>query len=138
MMKRIVSIALVVLMVAALFVGCGGSVSAEDVPGTYKVKTVNGKDLKDYFLESFEMESEDDLDSVLGLLGIDSLEDFMVFNLDADGSFTASAMGEDLEGTWKLDGSKVILTAEGEDQEATFKNGNLVIDMDGDEMVLSK
>ena len=44
MMKRIIAMTLVVVMVAALFVGCGSN----GVEGTYKLKKVNGVDLEEF------------------------------------------------------------------------------------------
>ncbi|MBQ6432174.1 MAG: lipocalin family protein [Oscillospiraceae bacterium] len=138
MMKRIISLALVVLMVAALFVGCGSSAPANP-EGTYKVKSIDGKSVKDYLKESFEAEDDTDIDSVLSFLGLDNLEDFMTLTLETDGSFSMSFMGGEETGTWKLSGNKLTLTnSDGEEGEATFKSDDIVIDMDGEEMVLGK
>ena len=78
MMKRIVSIALVVLMIAALFAGCSGSSSPE---GTYKIKSINGKDVKSYFKESMgalagegEEITDEQIDAILALMGINNID----------------------------------------------------------------
>ena len=132
-MKRILALALVVLLVAALFTGC-----AAKPEGTYKIETIDGKNVKDYFKEAFELD-DDTIDSALELLGVESFDEIMKITMKSDGNFTIDYMGQEMAGTWKLDGEKLTLTNEdGEDQEATFKGGKIIIDMDGEEMVLGK
>ena len=67
MMKRIVSLTLVILMVAALFVGCG---SSDSVDGTYKLKAIDGKNVKEYFTAIAEKGGQT-LQTVLEYMGID-------------------------------------------------------------------
>ena len=117
-MKRIVSLTLVVLMIAALFVGCG----SDSVPGTYKLKKINDKGVKEFF---------DDLGMDLSTLGVDAskLEDMMTMTLKDDGTVEIAdnmdGSGETVTGTWKQDGDKVTISAGGEDMELTFKSGAL-------------
>jgi hypothetical protein len=141
MMKRIVSIALVVLMIAALFAGC----SSSSPEGTYKIKSVNGKDLKTYFKESFGALAEegqeitdDQIEGFLKLMGINSMDEFVTFTLESDGTFKAAMMGEEETGTWKLEGDKITMTANGSDMTGTFKDGEITISVDGETMVLAK
>ena len=108
MMKRIVSIVLVVLMIAALFAGC----SSSSPEGTYKIKSINGKDLKTYFKESFGAMAEegqeitdDQIEGFLKLMGINSMDEFVTFTLESGG---------------------------------TFKDGEITISVDGETMVLAK
>ncbi len=141
MMKRIVSLALVILLVAALFVGCGSSSSgtADGNPeGTYKIKTVNGKGIKEYFGESMGAASDAEINLALSFFGVDSFEDLIVFDLQSGGVLKITMMGVESEGTWKLEGSKITMTMDGEDGEATYKDGEIVVDMDGEEMVLAR
>lgn len=117
-MKRIVSLTLVVLMIAALFVGCG----SDSVPGTYKLKKINDKGVKEFF---------DDLGMDLSTLGVDAskLEDMMTMTLKDDGTAEIAdnmdGDGKTVTGTWKQDGDKVTISADGEDMEFTFKSGAL-------------
>ena len=135
MMKRIVAITLVVIMVAALFVGCGSS-SPE---GLYRVKTMNGQSLKDAMMaEMGSGATEDQLNAFLQLMGIEKLEDIITFDLQSGGKVVASMMGEKTEGTWKVDGEKITITIDGDAQEGTFKNGEITIEEDGMKMVLAK
>lgn len=156
-MKRIISLTLAVLLIAALFVGCsgtGGTGGKADSPvGVYTIKTINDKSVKDYFTEAFAAASEEygiDMSALLGLMGIDldHPEDLMQFNLKEDGTveFTSKLdeMGEEDEGeeqqtgTWKQEGDKIIITADGEDQELTYKNGELIMtaEEDGETMTM--
>ncbi len=142
MMKRIVSIALVVLMIAALFAGCSGSSSPE---GTYKIKSINGKDVKSYFKESMgalagegEEITDEQIDAILALMGINNIDEFVTFTLEEGGNFKASMMGEEQTGTWKLEGDKLTMTIDGDDATGTFKDGEITIEMEGESMVLAK
>ena len=153
-MKRIISLALAVLLIAALFVGCSGS---SNPAGTYVIKTINDKSLKDYFTEAFAAEAGDsdlDMTALLGLLGIDldHPEEFMKIALNEDGTveilskFSSLGEGEedeeDEKGTWKQEGDKIIITANGETSELTYKNGELIMTAEEDgkpmTMVLAK
>ena len=143
-MKRIVSILLVVLLVASLFVACGGS---DSPAGTYSIKSIDGKTLKEYFGAAAE-EYGFDVDALLSMMGIDldHPEDLMSIIVKDDGTVSVKSTldgdGETQAGTWKLDGDKMIITVDGEDQEFTFKNGELTATMDDSDgthtMVLGK
>lgn len=140
MMKRIVSITLVVIMVAALFVGCSTSVE-----GKYKLKTINDKEPKAFFTEmmtqmmtAFGMEGEE-LDKAVKEMNdsLDKLGDLLTIELKADGVMemksemdAAMDVGEEGEegeeskpesvtGTWKQDGETITLTYPGEKDEET-------------------
>ena len=165
MMKRIVSLTLVVLMIAALFVGCSSDSGSPE--GTYKLKKINGKSPKDFFtemmsemLKAFGAEG-DVLDAAMEELTgkLDQLGDLMTVELKADGTVEMkskmdAAMSEDEEsegevstGTWKQDGDKITFTltdADGKSEtvEGTFKGGEITLsEGEGDEamtMVLGK
>ena len=68
-MKRFVSIALILVVVATLFAACGKKAPE----GKYVVKTMNGKT----FEEALKDELGEEYQDYLKLLNIDSLEDFM-------------------------------------------------------------
>ena len=160
-MKRIISLTLAVLLIAALFAGCAGS-KADSPVGTYVIKTINDKSVKDYFTEAFGAASEEsgfDMSALLTLMGIDldHPEDLMQITLKEDGTveFTSkldeigeAEEGEEVEGeeketgTWKQDGDKIIISADGEDTELGYKNGELTMTTEEDgetmSMVLTK
>ena len=129
-MKRVISLTLVILLVASLFVGCGGN----GVAGTYKLKTINGMDVGEFF---------NMLVSSLGGDNIDfKADELMVMTLKDDGTVEITSHMDDeaesISGTWKQDGDKVSITAEDETMECTLKDGQLVIEQDGVSMVFAK
>lgn len=149
MMKRIVSLTLVVIMVAALFVGCGAS----KPEGTYKVKTINDKEpmtaIKDMIKDELgdaatDEKIEEYVGSYLQLFGVtaETISDFMVMTFENDNVTMKSPDGE-TKGTWKLDGEKLSITYTDEDNETktdeyTFKGGEISGGDDGFSLVLAK
>ena len=139
-MKRIVSLTLVVLMVAALFVGCG---SSDSLDGTYKLKAIDGKNVKEYFTAIAEKGGKT-LQTVLDFMGIDenTLDNLMTLVLKSDGTFSLNskmdAEEKSYDGTWTQDGDKLTLTMDNEPQEFTLKDGELTFAVDGMTMTLGK
>ena len=141
MMKRIVSLTVAVLLIAALFAGCSSGPE-----GTYKVKTINGEEYSQY------------VDMMVGLMSVfggDEMKvdaDQMKSMLEKAGSFTLKSDGvveqfdvnEDdwtettKTGTWKLDGEKLTITVDGKTMEGTLKDGEITITKDGKTTVLGK
>lgn len=145
-MKRIISLALVVLMAAALFVGCSGDSAA----GTYKLKSIDGKDPKTYFSASLpDGATDEDINALLAMSGLnlDTIADIISITLKDDGSvlLTSKFMSSDPEGltekgTWKQDGEKITITLDEskETEEFTLKNGELSATIEGLNMTLVK
>lgn len=139
-MKRIVSLILVVLMVAALFVGCG---SSDSLDGTYKLKAIDGKNVKEYFTAIAEKGGET-LQTVLDFMGIDenTLDNLMTLVLKSDGTFSLNskmdAEEKSYDGTWTQEGDKLTLTMDNEPQEFTLKDGELTLELKGMTMTLGK
>ena len=137
-MKRIVAIALAAIMVLVFLAGCGGG-SAEDAAGTYTVKSIGGKSVEDAIKEELgEYGAALDLDSILSMLGIDSLEDYMTMELKSDGSAVMSVAGNDETGSWSQSGSKVTITFDDDPQEFTLSGNELSAETDGVEYVFVK
>lgn len=143
-MKKFFAITLTVLMVAAVFAACsakkdeGGSAAAQTVVGTWKVETVNGMDPIDAMKETV---GEGMLELALGMLGVTEQqyrEQLLVMTLNADGTATMSAIGQDGgSGTWTQNGDKVTVTdGDGESAVFTFENGKLSATIEGESMVL--
>ena len=134
-MKRILSLMLVLMLVLVLFVGCsesgssgGGAATVESVAGLYKVKSMNGKPIKEALSEELAgngMNIDDYLDMVKEHYQIESIEDMMTMTLKADGTCSMAEMGEEMKGTWTLDGNKVSVTIDGDTLEATYSNGTI-------------
>ena len=123
MMKRIIAMTLVVVMVAALFVGCGSN----GVEGTYKLKKVNGVDLEEF----------------AKLMGGDEEIPEISMTLKSDGSVVAKGDLDDLSdeestGTWKQEGDKIIITLDGKAQEFDYKDGTLTMSASGFSVTFEK
>lgn len=141
MMKRVISLALAVLMIAALFVGCSSGPE-----GTYKIKTVDGQEYSAYvdmlvgmFAAFGGDQSGMDTDQIKALFekagSITLKADGVVEMFDVD----SDTMTETTKtGTWKLDGDKITITANGETMEGTIKDGEITITVDGHSMILVK
>ena len=135
-MKRIVAIALVAIMVLALLASCGGS---SDAAGVYTVKSVGGMSVEEALKASLGEYGEGmDIDALLQMVGIDSLEDYMTMELKSDGTVVTSMAGESQTGTWKQDGSTVTITVDDEPQEFTLSGNELSAETDGVEYVFIK
>ena len=152
-MKRIIALAMAVLLVAALFTGCSGSSASP--AGTYKLDTINGMTIKEYFEDVLKQVAElfggsvEELGLTLDDIGVDLDSIDFSIELKADGTLESKSNldSEDgelevLSGTWKQDGEKITLTIDGESEVATFKDGKLtIVEGEGDEtmtMVLVK
>lgn len=129
-MKRFVSIALILVVVATLFAACGKKAPE----GKYVVKTMNGKT----FEEALKDELGEEYQDYLKLLNIDSLEDFMYFDFKSDGTVKFVVFGEEESAKWTQDGDKIKITADGETEEMTMDGSNLIFKVDNDEVVLTK
>ncbi len=131
-MKRIISLILVALLVAALFVGC----SKSDPVGTYKIDM-------DSMIEAMKKESgelkdksNEEIKDLLKQTGMS--EDAFGLEIKDDGKFTLEYAGEKEEGTWKLDGSKITLTVDNDPLECDYEDGKITMDMGGTTLVFVK
>ncbi|MBQ6031338.1 MAG: DUF4923 family protein [Oscillospiraceae bacterium] len=131
-MKRIISLLLVTLLVAALFVGC----SKSDPVGTYKIDM-------DSMIEAMKKESgelkdksNEEIKDLLKQTGMS--EDAFGLEIKDDGKFTLEYAGEKEEGTWKLDGSKITLTVDNDPLECDYEDGKITMDMGGTTLVFVK
>lgn len=114
-MKKSISMLLVFVMSAMLLVGCGGSSGAA---GTYKMTKVE-KDGQEMEVEEFTK-----------LLGNQKME--CTINLKDDGNVEMSmdmlGVQEDATGTWKEDGDKIVISANGAEQSVDYKDGKLYLE----------
>jgi hypothetical protein len=131
-MKRTISLILVALLVAALFVGC----SKSDPVGTYKIDM-------DSMIEAMKKESgelkdksNEEIKDLLKQTGMS--EDAFGLEIKDDGKFTLEYAGEKEEGTWKLDGSKITLTVDNDPLECDYEDGKITMDMGGTTLVFVK
>ena len=136
-MKRIVALALVLVLVAAAFASCGGSANAE---GTYVVKSIGGQTLEEAVKAQMGgLGDSVDLDAYLKMMGIESLDDYMTLELKADGTASMTLAMQDIEaGTWKQDGNNVTITVEDEPHVFTLDGNELKATIEGQEYIFVK
>ena len=138
-MKKVISIlsiALVVLMLAATLAACGGSGSPE---GKYVVKSINGQSVSDAIKELAGQLSKT-VEEFLELAGIGSAEEIYTLELKADGKavMEAKMFSTTLEGTWKQNGDKIEITLDGETQAFTMNGKELSAEFEGEKIVFVK
>ena len=126
-MKKLTAMLLVIAVMMMIVAGCskGGS----NVAGKYKLKS---------YTEGGETMSVEELSEMLEGTGM-SIDEMFSLELKSDGTFSISMMGEDpVSGTYKVDGEKIAMTAEGETLNATIKGSELTMAQDGVELVFTK
>jgi len=133
-MKRIISIVLAALMVAAMLVACGSS----GPEGKYVVKTIDGIAVE----EAVKTQAEAmgiDLDAFLKQMNIEKAEEMITIELKSDGTavMAVNLASSTSEGTWKQDGDKISITltgATGESETSDFTlSGNELTSQTGDQ-----
>ncbi len=135
-MKRvisIVSIALVVMMIAALLVACGGP------EGKYVVKSIDGKTVDEALKESAQTTGMS-TDELLKQMGVSAAEEIMVLELKSDKTaiLDAKMFSTKQEGTWVQDGDKIKITIDDVTQIFTLKGNELSISDEGQNYVFVK
>ena len=122
-MKRIISLILVALLVAALFVGC----SKSDPVGTYKIDMDSMIEASKEESDEFKDKSNEEIKDLLKQAGIS--EDSFGLEIKDDGKFTMEYAGDKEEGTWKLDGSKLTLTVDNDPLECDYEDGKITMEV---------
>lgn len=123
-MKKCISMFLVFVMSAMLLVGCGSSGAA----GTYKMTKIE-KDGQEMELEEFTK-----------LLGNQKMECTITLKDDGNAEMSMDMLGmqEDATGTWKEDGDKIKISANGSEQSVDYKDGKLYLESGGVKVILEK
>lgn len=145
-MKRILSILLIALLVCGCFVGCSGSGSSggsggsgDGFVGTYYPKTINGKGVRDFYMEQAQQYGLD-LATFLSYSGLTeaTLDKFEVLEFRQDGTGKLTTPQESMDFTWTLDGEKLTLKVDGATETYTYKNGQVTIESMGVTVVFGK
>lgn len=123
----ITAILLVVLAVLGLFAGKAirpADSGDKKLLGTYKL----------YMLADMTIQEYADLFEV----SVEEAEKIMTLELKSGGKavFTSDGEGETVD--WKVEGEKLVLSAEGETLEGTIKDGIITLDFDGESIQLKK
>ncbi len=136
---RILALVLAAVMICALLAAC----AASKPDGTYKIKTINGKPIKDFYAEQAEAAGYS-LEDMLSMMGIkeNELYDMFTFTFKSDGTGSArmSMLGKskDADFTWELKGKDLTVTATGKSETVTFENNTISFSSEGQSFVLGK
>jgi hypothetical protein len=123
MKKRVLAIALAVLMLMALLTACGGGAEGKYV---LDKMTIDGED---FDLKAFAELMDSSADDVANMFSME---------LKSGGKGTLTLGDDATEVTWKVDGKKLILTAEGETLECAYDGKTVTIEEDGSTLVMKK
>ena len=116
-MKKAFFAIVAALAVVVSFASCGGGKGDAALAGTYKVESIGDTDVAS-------------MESLMGISFDYSL------TLNADGTGKMDMMGQSTDLKW--DASAKTITAEGDTQPYTVKDGKLVMSIGGEDMVFVK
>ena len=119
MRKKMLPVVLVLLLVSMLtLTACGGGGGGSSTGPAGK-----------YVLASIKM---DDADATpfLAMAGIKAEDLYLEFL--SEGKFKGAIMGEEGEGTFKVDGTKLTITVEGDNMELVFEGNKVTLTQEGD------
>ena len=126
-MKKTFAIVMLAVLLLGLLAACGGSgkdSGDNKYVGTYKLSKLADMTVQEY-ADLFEMKLED-------------AQNFMTIELKSGGKAVFTSDDEPAEVDWKVEGEKLILSAEGESIEGTIKGGVIALDFDGEIIELAK
>lgn len=95
-----------------------------DYLGVYKLYTIVDMTIQEY-ADLFEV-------------SVEEAEKIMTLELKSGGKAVFTSDGESETVDWKVDGEKLVLSAEGETLEGTIKDGIITLDFDGESIQLKK
>lgn len=127
-MKRSIVLLTCMLLIATVLSACGGLSGKDPNIGIYRLDSLMGVTAEEF-------------DEKNGENG-EKLADMMSIELKEDGKAIWKIQDEeDQELEWSLDGEKLLLTIEGEEQEATLQNGTITLQLEDEisiEMIFKK
>ena len=124
MKKRIAMLMLAAMLVVLALAGCGSKKEASPVVGDWKVTTI-------------EMAGTTvSVDDYLAATGSDAIK--MEFSIKEDGKFSMDMAGQTADGTWKYKEPTLTLTVEGDPLDTEYKDGKIIMDMDGVVLTLER
>ena len=122
-MKKRMMLLLAMILTVLTLAACGGS-KTSPVVGTWKATTVSVSGVSV------------DVDEYLKQSGNEDVKMEMV--LEKDNTMSINIAGQSGEGTWKLDGSTLTLTIDGDSLDTTYEDGKITMDLSGVSMTLEK
>ena len=123
-MKKALTLALAALLLLGLLAACGGGSSTSKYEGTYYMSKIGDWTVQEY----------------ADLLGVSVEEAEKTFMLEVKSGGKAAFIedGDSDDCTWKVDGDKFILTAQGESLEGTISGSVISFNLEGDVLELTK
>ncbi len=122
-MKKRMMLLLAMILTVLTLAACGGS-KISPVVGNWKATTVSVSGVSV------------DVDEYLKQSGNEDVKMEMV--LEKDNTMSINMAGQPGEGTWKLDGSTLTLTIDGDSLDTTYEDGKITMDLSGVSMTLEK
>ncbi len=124
MKKRVAMLMLAAMLVVLALAGCGSKKESAPVVGDWKVSTieVSGVSVS--------------LDEYLKATGTDDMK--MEISIKDGGKFSMDMVGEKADGTWKYKEPTLTLTVDGDDLDTEYKDGKIIMDMEGVVLTLEK
>lgn len=122
-MKKQMMLLLAMILTVLTLAACGGS-KTSPVVGNWKATTVSVSGVSV------------DVDEYLKQSGNEDVKMEMV--LEKDNTMSINMAGQTGEGTWKLDGSTLTLTIDGDSLDTTYEDGKITMDLSGVSMTLEK
>ena len=122
-MKKRMMLLLAMILTVLTLAACGGS-KISPVVGNWKATTVSVSGVSV------------DVDEYLKQSGNEDVKMEMV--LEKDNTMSINMAGQTGDGTWKLDGSTLTLTIDGDSLDTTYENGKITMDLSGVSMTLEK
>ena len=122
-MKKRMMLLLAMILTVLTLAACGGS-KISPVVGNWKATTVSVSGVSV------------DVDEYLKQSGNEDVKMEMV--LEKDNTMSINMAGQTGEGTWKLDGSTLTLTIDGDSLDTTYEDGKITMDLSVVSMTLEK
>ena len=122
-MKKQMMLLLAMILTVLTLAACGGS-KISPVVGNWKATTVSVSGVSV------------DVDEYLKQSGNEDVKMEMV--LEKDNTMSINMAGQTGEGTWKLDGSTLTRTLDGDSLDTTYEDGKITMDLSGVSMTLEK
>ena len=122
-MKKRMMLLLAMILTVLTLAACGGS-KISPVVGNWKATTVSVSGVSV------------DVDEYLKQSGNEDVKMEMV--LEKDNTMSINMAGQTGDGTWKLDGSTLTLTIDGDSLDTTYEDGKITMDLSGVSMTLEK
>ena len=122
-MKKRMMLLLAMILTVLTLAACGGS-KISPVVGNWKATTVSVSGVSV------------DVDEYLKQSGNEDVKMEMV--LEKDNTMSINMAGQTGEGTWKLAGSTLTLSIDGDSLDTTYEDGKITMDLSGVSMTLEK